>query len=54
MFKKLKKLTKREKDLLAAHSKNYDKKHVASMRMNIMRGKGFKEAHTLALKKYGK
>ena len=50
----LKKLTKRQKDLLAVHSKHLSKKHMASMRMNIMRGKTFKEAHELATKKYGK
>ena len=50
----LKKLTKREKDLLAAHSKHHSKTHIKSMRMHLMRGKTFKEAHELALKKYGK
>ena len=50
----LKKLTKRQKDLLAAHSKHHSKKHMASMRMNMMLGKTFKEAHELATKKYGK
>lgn len=50
----LKKLTKKQKDLLSAHSKHHSNKHMASMRMNMMRGKTFKEAHELALKKYGK
>ena len=50
----LKKLTKRQKDLLAAHSKHHSKKHMASMRMNMMLGKSFKESHEIALKKYGK
>ena len=49
----LKKLTKRQKDLLAAHSKSHSKKHMASMRMNLMMGKTFKEAHKIAKAKYG-
>ena len=51
---KLRKLTQAEKDKLKAHSAHHSKRHLASMRMNMMRGKSFAEAHHLAQKKIGK
>ena len=51
---KLKKLTQAQKNKLKEHSKKYSVKHLASMRINMMRGKSFKESHTIASKKIGK
>ena len=51
---KLKKLTKAQKNKLKDHSNHHTKKHMASMRMNMMRGKSFKESHEMAKKKIGK
>ena len=51
---KLRKLTQAEKDKLKAHSALHNTRHIASMRMNMMRGKSFAEAHRLALKKIPK
>ena len=50
---KLKKLTQAQKTKLKQHAKNYSMKHIASMRMNMMRGKTFKESHIIAKKKVG-
>ena len=50
---KLKKLTQAQKAKLKQHAKNYSMKHIASMRMNMMRGKTFKESHIIATKKVG-
>ena len=50
---KLKKLTKAQKNKLKDHSNHHTKKHMASMRMNMMRGKSFKESHEIAKKKLG-
>ena len=51
---KLKKLTQAQKNKLKQHSKKYSVKHLASMRMNMMRGKTFEESHHIASKKVGK
>ena len=51
---KLKKLTQSQKNKLKQHSKKYPVKHLASMRMNMMRGKTFEESHNIASKKVGK
>ena len=50
----LKKLTTKQKEQLKKHSDHHSKKHMASMRMNMMRGKTFNEAHKIAQKKIGK
>jgi len=44
----LKKLSDEMKSQLKEHSGKFDKKHIASMRMNIMRGDTFDEAHNKA------
>ena len=46
---KMKKLTDAQKKKLAEHSKHHTKKHMASMRMMMMRGKSFSQAHTCLL-----
>ena len=50
---KMKKLTDAQKKKLAEHSKHHTKKHMARMRMMMMRGKSFSQAHTEAKKKVG-
>ena len=50
---KLQKLSEEAKAKLMEHSKKFGKKHVASMRMNMMRGVSFDEAHDKATKKFG-
>ena len=50
----MKKLTQPQKDKLKKHSVHHSKEHMASMRMNMMRGKTFDEAHKTAMKKKGK
>ena len=50
---KMKKLTDAQKKKLAEHSKHHTKKHMASMRMMMMRGKSFNQAHMEAKKKAG-
>lgn len=51
---KLKKLTESQKKKLKEHSVHHSKEHMMSMRMNMMRGDTFKEAHDKAMKKVGK
>ena len=51
---KLKKLNESQKKKLKEHSVNHSKKHMMSMRINMMRGETFKEAHNKAMKKVGK
>lgn len=50
---KLQKLSDEAKAKLLEHSKQFGKKHVASMRMNMMRGLPFDEAHEKATAKFG-
>jgi len=50
---KLQKLSDEAKAKLMEHGKKYSKKHVASMRMNMMRGVSFDEAHEKAAAKFG-
>jgi|TARA_R100001509_G_scaffold164955_1_gene144409 hypothetical protein len=50
----LKKLTEEQKKKLEEHKVHHSKKHMASMRMNMMRGDTFDEAHKKAQKKVGK
>ena len=47
-------LTTKQKQMLAKHAKHHTPQHMKSMRMHMMRGKSFKEAHKAAQKKYGK
>ena len=54
MPNQLKKLTKSQKDKLQKHSVHHTQKHMASMRMMMMRGASFEEAHKNAMKKVGK
>lgn len=49
--KTMKKLTEAQKKKLAEHGKHHTKKHMASMRMAMMRGKTFSQAHSEAKKK---
>ena len=49
----MKKLTQPQKDKLKKHSVHHSKEHMASMRMNMMRGDSFNTAHTKAQKKVG-
>ena len=51
---KLKKLTEAQKKKLKEHSVHHTKKHMAMMRMMMMRGKSFSEAHKETQKKVGK
>ena len=50
---KLQKLSDEAKSKLMEHAKHHTKKHLASMRMNMMRGVSFDEAHEKAVKKFG-
>ena len=50
----MKKLTDSQKNQLDKVKDKHSKKHMASMRMNMMRGDTFKEAHDKALKTVGK
>ena len=47
----MKKLTDAQKKKLGEHGKHHSKKHMASMRMAMMKGKTFSQAHTEAKKK---
>jgi len=51
--KTMKKLSEAQKKKLAEHSKHHTKKHMASMRMMMMKGKSFSQAHMDAKKKVG-
>jgi hypothetical protein len=50
---KLQKLSEEAKTKLLEHGKYHNKKHLASMRMNMMRGVSFDEAHEKAVAKFG-
>ena len=47
----MKKLTDAQKKKLGEHSKHHSKKHMASMRTAMKKGKTFAQAHTEAKKK---
>ena len=49
----MKKLTDAQKKKLGGHGKHHSKKHMASMRMAMMKGKTFAQAHTEAKRKIG-
>ena len=53
-IKKGAKLTDEQKDKLEKHKKNHSDKHIKSMRMNMLKGDSFEEAHKKAQKKVGK
>ena len=50
-IKKGAKLTDKQKDQLKEISSKHGKKHIASMRMSMLKGMSFKEAHEAANKK---
>jgi hypothetical protein len=47
-------LTKKQKELLAKHSKHHTKKHIDSMKREMRKGKTFIQAHMIAIKNIGK
>jgi len=47
-------LTKRQEKTLKKHSKHHTKKHMSSMKKDMMAGKTFSAAHKKAIKKVGK
>ena len=53
-IKKGAKLTDKQKKQLEEHKKHHSSKHMASMRMNMLKGDSFEEAHKKAKKKVGK
>ena len=50
----LKKLTDKQKEKLKKHSTHHSQKHMRSMRMAMMRGASFSQAHKDAMAKVGK
>tara|TARA_B100000424_G_scaffold270863_1_gene271420 strand:- start:739 stop:891 length:153 start_codon:yes stop_codon:yes gene_type:complete len=50
----MKQLTKRQKDALSRHKKHHTNKHMAMMRKAMKKGKTFKQAHKMAMKKVGR
>ena len=54
MVEKKKHLTKAQTEMMNKHKQHHTKAHLASMRMHMLNGKSFKQAHELAMKKYGK
>lgn len=53
-IKKGAKLTEDQKSKLAEHAKQHSKKHIASMRMRMLKGATFDTAHKEATKSVGK
>ena len=53
-IKKGAKLTDSQKKKLEEHKKHHSTKHIASMRMSMLKGMSFNEAHNKAMKKVGK
>jgi len=53
---KKKELTQRQKDALANHKKKgtHTKKHMKVMEEEMLKGKTFMQAHTIAMKKKGR
>ena len=53
---KKKELTQRQKDALANHKKKgtHTRKHMKVMEEEMLKGKTFMQAHTIAMKKKGK
>ena len=50
----MKKLTDKQKERLKKHSVHHSQKHMRSMRMAMMRGATFNQAHKDAMAKVGK
>ena len=50
----MKKLTVRQQTTLKKHAKHHTKKHMASMRSAMRKGKTFTAAHKEAMKKVGR
>ena len=53
-IKKGAKLSEDDKKKLEKHKKHHSNRHIASMRMNMLKGDSFEEAHKKAQKKVGK
>jgi hypothetical protein len=53
-IKKGAKLTDTQKKKLEEHKKHHTSKHIASMRMNMLKGLSFDESHKKAQEKVGK
>ncbi len=53
-IKKGSKLTDTQKKKLEEHKKHHSDKHIKSMRMSMLKGMSFNEAHNKAMKKVGK
>ena len=53
-IKKGSKLTDSQKKKLEEHKKHHSDKHIKSMRMSMLKGMSFNEAHNKAMKKVGK
>ena len=53
-IKKGAKLSDSQKKKLEEHKKHHSTKHIASMRMSMLKGMSFDEAHKKAQKKVGK
>ena len=47
-------LTPRQEKTMKKHSVHHTKKHMATMRKEMLAGKSFSKAHTIAMKKDGK
>lgn len=52
--KSTKQLTKSQEERLKKHSVHHSKKHIDSMKKDIMNGMSFKDAHNKAMEKVGK
>ena len=53
-IKKGAKLTQEQKDKLEKHKAHHSNKHIASMRMSMLKGESFDSAHKKANKNVGK
>lgn len=53
-IKKGAKLTDEQKEKLEKHKKHHSNKHIASMRMSMLKGMSFNDAHKKAQKSVGK
>lgn len=53
-IKKGAKLTDKQKEDLKKHGEKHSSKHIASMRMSMLKGASFDEAHKKAMKSVGK
>ena len=53
MTKKIKELTKRQKETIAKHKKHHTAKHMKEMTKAMLNGSTFTAAHKKAMKKVG-